>query len=231
MGSGPATHLSSLYKGYSLLLMSPYTSINERFRNIDAIKGSQCPVFFLHGLKDKLIPHSHTLELNNHCPSISYLCLPPEMDHNMFDFDEDLIKPFKAFLIKIDEAIAAEKKRNLKGVASEKARAVRVLTKVDDSHVKFKETLSKEEKAKRKLEAAGADKEADDSNDSNNASNSNEDSDDDDDSLQASGDKFEIKFDDKLYEPPAIIKQTHAKLEAITKSQQAIKAAQSGKRW
>lgn len=110
--------------------MSPYTSIKdvsrslfgrmsfmitplvyERFRNIDAIKNARCPVFFLHGLKDKLIPHSHTLELNNHCPSISFLQLPPEMDHNVFDFDEDLIKPFKDFLRKIDESIAAEKRR------------------------------------------------------------------------------------------------------------------------
>jgi hypothetical protein len=77
-------------------------------------------VFFLHGLKDKLIPHSHTLELNNYCPSISFLQLPPEMDHNMFDFDEDLIKPFKAFLKKIDEGIGAEKRRAAKGGAVEK---------------------------------------------------------------------------------------------------------------
>ncbi len=34
------------------------------------------------------------------------------MDHNMFDFDEDLIKPFRAFLKKIDDSIASEKKRS-----------------------------------------------------------------------------------------------------------------------
>jgi pimeloyl-ACP methyl ester carboxylesterase len=69
MGSGPATHLASLYPAHSLLLMSPYTSIKdvartllgrlsflltplvyERFRNIDTIKRSQCPVFLLHGM-------------------------------------------------------------------------------------------------------------------------------------------------------------------------------------
>jgi pimeloyl-ACP methyl ester carboxylesterase len=114
MGTGPATHLSAEYNAYSLLLMSPYTSIKdvsrslfgrfsfmitplvyERFRNIDTIKNSRCPVFFLHGMKDKLIPHSHSLELNNHCPSVSFMQLPKDMDHNVFDFDEDLIKPFK----------------------------------------------------------------------------------------------------------------------------------------
>lgn len=34
------------------------------------------------------------------------------MDHNVFDFEEDLIKPFKAFLKKIDDSIASEKKRS-----------------------------------------------------------------------------------------------------------------------
>ena len=130
MGSGPATHLASLKQAYSLLLMSPYTSIKdvakslfgklsflvaplvyERFRNIDAIKEAMCPVFFLHGLKDKLIPHSHSVELNNNCPSVSFLCLPKDMDHNVFDFDEDLVKPFREFLKKIDNSIASEMKK------------------------------------------------------------------------------------------------------------------------
>jgi hypothetical protein len=44
--------------------------------------------------------------------------------------------------------------------------------------------------------------------------------------LKASGDKFEINFDKILYEPPQIIKINHAKLEAVAKSQQAIKNAQ-----
>ncbi len=79
MGSGPATYLASKKNACSLLLMSPYTSIKdvsrsllgklsflltpivyERFRNIDSIKEAKCPVFFLHGLKDRLIPHSHS---------------------------------------------------------------------------------------------------------------------------------------------------------------------------
>jgi len=36
------------------------------------------------------------------------------MDHNVFDFDEDLVKPFKMFLKKIDDAIASEKRRAAK---------------------------------------------------------------------------------------------------------------------
>ena len=78
MGSGPSTYLASKKNAYSLLLMSPYTSIRdvarsllgwmsflsvivyERFRNIDLIKEARCPVFFLHGLQDKLIPPKHS---------------------------------------------------------------------------------------------------------------------------------------------------------------------------
>jgi hypothetical protein len=67
MGSGPASYLASKKNAFSLLLMSPYTSIKdvarnllgwmsflsmivyERFRNIDLIKEAKCPAFFLHG--------------------------------------------------------------------------------------------------------------------------------------------------------------------------------------
>ena len=67
MGSRPASYLASKKNAFSLLLMSPYTSIKdvarnllgwmsflsmivyERFRNIDLIKEAKCPAFFLHG--------------------------------------------------------------------------------------------------------------------------------------------------------------------------------------
>jgi len=67
MGSGPTTHLASVRDPHALLLMSPYTSIQnaaksilgwasfmsfivyEKFRNIDSIKLARCPVFIVHG--------------------------------------------------------------------------------------------------------------------------------------------------------------------------------------
>lgn len=131
MGSGPATYLASRKKAYCVLLMSPYTSIKdvsksllgrlsfiltpivyERFRNVDTIKEAKCPAFFLHGLKDKLIPYSHTQELNNNCPTESFMHLPPDMDHNEFDFIHDLVEPFKSFINRIDDG-----KRNTKKFA------------------------------------------------------------------------------------------------------------------
>ncbi len=58
-----------------LILMSPFKSIREvakdlvgrvlawaiaeRFRNIDLIREIRCPVFIVHGQKDRLIPYSH----------------------------------------------------------------------------------------------------------------------------------------------------------------------------
>jgi len=133
MGSGPATYLASKNKAFSLLLMSPYTSIKdvsrsllgkfsflltpivyERFRNIDMMKDAQCPVFFLHGLKDKLIPHSHSMDLNQACPSISYMHLPPNMDHNEFDFIDDLVNPFKEFIRRLGDQNKGSKKEEIK---------------------------------------------------------------------------------------------------------------------
>lgn len=121
MGSGPTSHLASIKNPYALLLMSPYTSIKEaaksllgwasflsmivyeKFRNIDTIKRARCPVFFLHGQQDTLIPPSHSQELHAACPMECYLHLPEKMDHNEFQLDEDLVNPFKDFIKKLDE--------------------------------------------------------------------------------------------------------------------------------
>ena len=102
MGSGPTSYLSSQRSPFALLLMSPFTSIKdvsksllswasflsaivyEKFRNIDSISKAKCPVFFLHGQMDTLIPHSHSQDLHAVCPMESYLHLPEKMDHNEF---------------------------------------------------------------------------------------------------------------------------------------------------
>jgi hypothetical protein len=225
MGSGPATYLASQKNAYSLLLMSPYTSIKdvakslfgklsflvtplvyERFRNIDAIQESKCPVFFLHGKKDKLIPHQHTLDLQANCPQISFLQLPTDMDHNVFDFDEDLIKPFKAFLKKIDDSIGSEKRRALLHPLKKASVQVSHMdsAKVDASEVKYRDPNNEG-------------KPAEGDGDSNNASSSSEEEDDGFE-LVNSGERFEIVFDKGIFEPPQIIKLHHAHLEQVAKA-------------
>jgi len=100
MGSGPTSYLASKKYCHSILLMSPFMSIKdaakdllgwggfisyfaiERFRNIDYISQAKCPCFFMHGIKDTLIPFDHSVQLLQACPAISFLHLVPEMDHN-----------------------------------------------------------------------------------------------------------------------------------------------------
>ena len=79
MGSGPTSYLASKKYCHSILLMSPFMSIKdaakdllgwggfisyfaiERFRNIDYISQAKCPCFFMHGIKDTLIPFDHSV--------------------------------------------------------------------------------------------------------------------------------------------------------------------------
>lgn len=49
-------------------------------------------------MKDNLIPFTHSQELHTACAGPSQLLLPPEMDHNDFDFFNDLIRPFRSFM-------------------------------------------------------------------------------------------------------------------------------------
>lgn len=96
-----------------------------------------------------------------------------------------------------------------------------VLVKIDQSTVVFKDQSQLKE----------AKEGEDEGSDSNNASSSNSSDDNEGDGLTSSGERFEIIFDKVLYEAPPIVRQTHLKLEAIAKSQQAIKQAQTNKRW
>lgn len=114
IGSGPATWLASEHRLGALLLMSAYTSIRavvrhvvgtmlqhfvaERFRNIDLMPRISCPTFLVHGQKDTLVPFQHSQALHEVCGGPCCLMLPRDMDHNVFDFYEDLSVPFSRFL-------------------------------------------------------------------------------------------------------------------------------------
>jgi pimeloyl-ACP methyl ester carboxylesterase len=76
IGSSPATYVARNRNPAALILMSPFKSIKElardlvgwflslaiaeRFRNIDLIKEVSCPIFIIHGQRDRLIPYSHS---------------------------------------------------------------------------------------------------------------------------------------------------------------------------
>ena len=114
IGSGPACYLAAKTRFCCLVLVSAYTSIKavvghvagklaqlfvaQRFKNIEAIKSVTCPVFFLHGLRDTLIPAWQSQELHSKCHSPCHIHLPPAMTHNKFDHLRDLVQPLAAFL-------------------------------------------------------------------------------------------------------------------------------------
>ncbi len=114
IGSGPACYLAAKTRFCCLVLVSAYTSIKavvghvagklaqlfvaQRFKNIEAIKSVTCPVFFLHGLRDTLIPAWQSQELHSKCHSPCHIHLPPAMTHNNFDHLRDLVQPLAAFL-------------------------------------------------------------------------------------------------------------------------------------
>lgn len=85
--------------------------------------------------------------------------------------------------------------------------------KIDDSFIIYKDATTRVREDTAAKENINAN---DNDSDENNAASSDES---DEDDLKASGEKFEVHFDKNLFEPPQIIKVTHAKLEAIAKSQ------------
>ena len=114
IGTGPATYIARHKRIGCLLLMSAYTSIKavvknfgwglshiikERFKNIDNIKHISCPTFLVHGKKDKLIPYTHSQQLQEACSAPCSLFIPSGMDHDRFDYCDDLVLPISAFLL------------------------------------------------------------------------------------------------------------------------------------
>jgi pimeloyl-ACP methyl ester carboxylesterase len=113
IGTGPATWLATHFNPCALLLMSPYTSlksvircvagrlasffVRDRFRNIDLIPHVKCPVFILHGQQDALIPFANAQNLKRACIAPCWLFMPEKMDHNVYDFFDDLAIPLLSF--------------------------------------------------------------------------------------------------------------------------------------
>ena len=123
IGTSPAIYLASKRKPNALITISAFTSIKavadnlvgflkifvkERMTSIDYIKKVTCPIIFIHGQKDPLIPFKETIMLKDNCDCPFEVVLPPDMTHNDFDIDEDIIEPINNFIkknCKIDNEI------------------------------------------------------------------------------------------------------------------------------
>jgi len=115
IGTSPAIYLASKRKPNALITISAFTSIKavadnlvgflkifvkERMTSIDYIKKVTCPIIFIHGQKDPLIPFKETILLKDNCDCPFEVVLPLEMTHNDFEIDEDIIDPINNFIKK-----------------------------------------------------------------------------------------------------------------------------------
>ena len=115
IGTSPAIYLASRRKPNALFVVSSFTSIRavagnlvgplkyllkERFNSKEYIKNVTCPILFIHGQSDPLIPYKETVILKELCKCPFEVNLPEEMTHNDFDLDEDIINPVSNFIKK-----------------------------------------------------------------------------------------------------------------------------------
>jgi hypothetical protein len=116
IGSGPACHLASIFNPAALMLISPIKSvkdvarlkygrvvdflIEERFDNFKASQKVSCPTAIFHGVIDHMVPYEHSLELvlEGFVKAKTHLFLRHDMEHNKFNYENDIIKPLKFFL-------------------------------------------------------------------------------------------------------------------------------------
>mmetsp|Transcript_26729 Transcript_26729/g.61561 ORF Transcript_26729/g.61561 Transcript_26729/m.61561 type:complete len:404 (+) Transcript_26729:94-1305(+) len=100
LGSGLAVHLASSFPVGGLLLVNAFTSLravaihlmgtslaawafNDSYVNALAITNVTCPVLFIHGAHDKLVPSEQSMHLFNICrASRKMIVMPQKMEHN-----------------------------------------------------------------------------------------------------------------------------------------------------
>ena len=118
LGTSPAIYLSSQRKPKALFLISAFKSmknllqdkglsffIEQIFNSIDYIKNVECPIFFIHGLKDMLISYQHSLDLLKETElygkrPLTDRYIGENMTHDEFELQKDIIYPIKNFLEK-----------------------------------------------------------------------------------------------------------------------------------
>ncbi|CAD8177524.1 unnamed protein product [Paramecium pentaurelia] len=113
IGTGVACHVASLFKPATLVLISPFLSLQEivsekypflrkilkeRFTNKDKILKVKSPLYILHGLKDSVVSVDQAKKLYELCRCPCLIRTPPEMTHTRFQFEQDLALPLLGFM-------------------------------------------------------------------------------------------------------------------------------------
>jgi alpha-beta hydrolase superfamily lysophospholipase len=127
IGSGAACHLASTHSIAALILQSPYTAIRNLVKekvgsvlsfivnsrswdNLEAMKEITCPILFIHGLNDTLIPSNHSEVLFEACSNTEgkKIVLLRNEDHNSMT-EQTLLKYIKPFIEKQCRSIDTDK--------------------------------------------------------------------------------------------------------------------------
>lgn len=114
IGSGPACILAQENSIKGLVLISPFTSIKnitkqkysslvemlvpdifDNQKNFGAVK---CPTMIVHGIKDMMVPFTHSVDLLTSSKQRCHLFLRKDMAHNSFSYKDELIGPIGFFL-------------------------------------------------------------------------------------------------------------------------------------
>mmetsp|Transcript_25955 Transcript_25955/g.60169 ORF Transcript_25955/g.60169 Transcript_25955/m.60169 type:complete len:425 (-) Transcript_25955:95-1369(-) len=97
IGTGPAIKLASLFRFAGLILVTPFLSVAELFKdrvgllsnlieewypNLELVSKITCPVLVIHGKADSMIDFSHTEKLYTEIPTRKLLVSPVAMTHN-----------------------------------------------------------------------------------------------------------------------------------------------------
>ena len=118
IGTGPASHLASVRTIAALILASPYLSIRdiakskigswakylikEKFRNCDKIPKVECPILFIHGMIDNLIPYTHSVELRKLAKGFTMENYIVNQGHSHFDVNTMVLPNLLDFFKEID---------------------------------------------------------------------------------------------------------------------------------
>ncbi len=72
--------------------------IKDRFPNLSRMDKIKCPVLFIHGQKDDIVPFQHSIDLSKKCQCPIEVILPDDMDHNEIHIYDDFLEPLTTFL-------------------------------------------------------------------------------------------------------------------------------------
>jgi hypothetical protein len=74
--------------------------IEERFPNFQLVKNVTCPAAIFHGIDDNMVPFQHSIDflLKGFIKCPAHMFLREGMEHNKFDYTNDIIQPIKYFL-------------------------------------------------------------------------------------------------------------------------------------